>query len=389
MICFPFKQKWYIAMCIGSMRYQTRKRIFGAIATMLVVLAVIVVIWRVRTLPDPFYNRDFRAALRNAQEASARDDLRAIARDLSSTALTGYPLQSVSRFAVGSDRTIVIVDSESGSVERFSPTGAYMGPLGSRGSGPSTYQEPADVAVDTDGFMVADFKKRRVNSYLASGVFRSSFIYSLQGFSATRVYSLAPSAVILFGNEWIRNDGTGKPSATIAHIYDFAGGFKGSYVQLPGYVADLQLFGIDAPIVTGGNLGEVIFSFPFEYQIHKLDTNGALKTIDLKPPSSFRPPTSSPILEVGKLKAYRSWLLTWSEIVAICKTPRGYVVEYQTFDPLRYTIDIWDSTGLHLLHQYHTNAKILTSLPDGDVWLLSNIDWLGSQPYQVLHGTLF
>jgi sugar lactone lactonase YvrE len=81
------------------------------------------------------------------------------------------------RVAIDSARGIVyVVDEDDHSVSKFSPTGTYLGKLGSQGIGNGQFSVPRGVALDKDGNVyVLDSGNARVQKFDPSGIFLMKF----------------------------------------------------------------------------------------------------------------------------------------------------------------------------------------------------------------------
>jgi NHL repeat len=72
--------------------------------------------------------------------------------------------------AVAADGRVYVADSGNARVEVFSPTGEFIGQIGSYGSARGHFQQPVFLAVDdADAVLVADDQARTVSKFSASG----------------------------------------------------------------------------------------------------------------------------------------------------------------------------------------------------------------------------
>jgi hypothetical protein len=101
----------------------------------------------------------------------------------------------------------------------------------------------------------------------------------------------------------------------------------------------------------------------------------------------YKPPTAGPQIEKNTMSKFFTWELQWTPIVAVGSTNNLYLVEYQTFNPLRYTIHAWPKDGQGDAVDYQTNSLLLASRGDGKLWFLKNLDNMGAQQYVIIQGT--
>jgi hypothetical protein len=122
----------------------------------------------------------------------------------------------------------------------------------------------------------------------------------------------------------------------------------------------------------------IYFALPFEYKVYSLTSSGSTSIVVDQMSPKFKEPTTRCDPKAGPegLKTFQSWLLTWTPIVGVWKDGTYLMIEYQTFDPLRYTIDIRDIRSRKLVKQLNTNYRYLTTDGHGRDWFVKDV----SQP---------
>jgi len=64
------------------------------------------------------------------------------------------------------------------------------------------------------------------------------------------------------------------------------------------------------------------------------------------------------------------------------------LVEYQTFDKLRYTVDVWSRSSKTIIKSVKTNRLMLTRSDDGHVYFLNNLENKAQNKYEILRTRL-
>jgi hypothetical protein len=335
----------------------------------------------------------FAAALRRAQQSAQSDGLGRAFRVESKVSLSGADVTALSQFRVNGDGGFSVVDYERKAVGRYDGDGALVRRIGGGGNRPGSQVWPSDAFPAGDGTTaVADFQGHRVNVFGRDGKFLSSFIYTPQNFSAQRViYDDTARAFYLYGNRWQVGPNGTLDGATLLHKYSAEGKFVGSYLPFPEEAKALDLYNYNTAALDI-DAGDVFVSLPFEYKVYRLTPEGDLSTYLVGKDTAFRGPAEQ--LEPAKSspeEAYRhvqNWRLKWTPITNLVVEKDKLLVQYQTFNPLRYTVDVWSRSTKKKLATFDTNHVILTQDSEGYVYFLENLEAKGQERYDIIRAKL-
>lgn len=317
---------------------------------------------------------------------SNSDELDSLLQHPTTIALTAPGLRGVARMAVDPTGAIYALDPYSFQVRKFSPTGKYLRDIGKPGRKPGQYIEPLDVTVHGPNVDVIDFSLRRVNDFTLDGSFRSSFIYTPQYFSGTRVLrNPTDNGYILFGDRLNSPEGV-----TQIHYYDADGNFLSSALAYSNQTRSLNLAGYNAPF-TAADTKQLFVIYPTSYTVYKLGGNGAVEPfITAHKDSAWRPPITrlelKPINAPGAYEYLEKWELTWTPICGLAVSNGRLYVEYQSFDKHRYRVDVWDTVTKKHLSQISTNHLLMTSTPSGQLLFLGVETRSNPHPTEVILG---
>ncbi len=336
---------------------------------------------------------EFGLALEKARQGMNADQIASVFDIEAEIPFPGTRINALGQLRVGHDSTIIIVDYERKLAELYDSSGRFVRPIGGVGNEPGSHLWPSDVAEVAEGrIAVSDFQSHRVNLFSKDAEFLSSFIYTPQNFSAqTLLYDDVTRCFYLYGNRW-QNDETGRlVGADLVHKYSESGEFIASYLPFPESAKALDLYTYDHPAmdIVDGNL---FVALPFDYTVYRLTPDGQLSTYLTENGIEFKSPASG--LEAKQrtpAEAYsyiQSWRLTWTPINNLIVDGDKLLVQYQTFNPLRYTIDMWSATTKKKIASVKTNYSILTRGRDGYVYLLKNLESKGQERYEVVRAKL-
>lgn len=334
----------------------------------------------------------YRLALQQATDSASSDQLESIFKVKARVSLSGQNIKSLSFLRVRQDSTMLVVDNERRVAEAYAPSGAYTGTIGEVGNAPGKQLWPSDVIeVANQSVAVSDFQGHRVNIFANDGQFRSSFIYTPQNFSAQRmVYDAINGCFFLFGNRWQMSDNGEISGADLLHKYDQNGQFIASYFPFPEKGKSLDLYSFNSPAIDLSD-GVLYIALPFDYTVYRLDKSGEMKALFQGANTAFKEPTVK--LETEKIPredAYnyvQTWRLGWTPILALARINNHLLIEYQTFDKLRYTIDVWSLTSGNIVKSIKTNHLMLTRGGDGYIYFLGNLENRDQSQYEILQST--
>lgn len=342
----------------------------------------------------PVKSGNFELALEKARQNEGRDEITRAVEVAATIRLRGRELASLDELKVKADGSLLVVDSERQSVEMFDGEGAHRRAVGARGSRPGHYVLPSGVSESGQGAIaVSDFKAHRVSIFSAEGEFARSFIYTAQKYSAQRItYEPLTKSFYLFGNRWQHDQQNRLVGADLLHKYNEAGEYVGSFIPFPEAAKSLDLYGHDSPALDVRD-GHLYLALPFEYKIYRLSPAGELTAPVEGGGAPFRAPATALTWRPGSAPAERvadwqDWRLTWTPIVGLAVEGDALMVQYQTFDPLRYRVDIWSLRGRRKLATLATNHALLTRGADGFVYFLNNLDARGQGQYEIIRARL-
>ena len=335
----------------------------------------------------------YSLALQGAKDNASTDELESIFKVKARVSLSGQNIKSLSLLRVKQDSTLLVVDNERRVAEAYDPSGAYSGTVGEVGNGPGKQLWPSDVIeVANQSVAVSDFQAHRVNVFANDGQFRSSFIYTPQSFSAQRmVYDAANGCFFLFGNRWQTSDNGEISGADLLHKYDQNGQFIASYFPFPEKAKSLDLYSFNSPAIDLSD-GVLYIALPFDYTVYRLDKSGEMKALFQGANTGFKEPTVK--LETEKIPRedsynyVQTWRLGWTPILALARINDHLLIEYQTFDKLRYTIDVWSLASGNIVKSIKTNHLMLNRGGDGYIYFLDNLENRGQSQYEILQSTL-
>lgn len=335
----------------------------------------------------------FDAALEKARQAGGADQVADLFQIDSEVSLPGGQINNLSQLRVGRDGTIMVVDYDRRLAETYDRGGRFLRRIGGAGNEPGSQVWPSDM-VETvgGGLAVSDFQGHRVNLFAGDGAFRSSFIYTPQNFSAqSMLYDDATRSFYLYGNRWQQDEAGRTVGAELVHKYSESGEFVASYLPFPDGAKPLDLYSYDHPAMDIAD-GSLFVALPFDYTVYQLTPDGQFSTFLKQEGAGFRGPAAG--IEVKPrtpAEAYRyiqNWRLTWTPISGLVSDGERLLVQYQSFDPLRYTVDVWSSKTRKKVASFKTNYSILAKGGDGFVYLLRNLEKKGEGRYEVVRAKL-
>ncbi len=343
--------------------------------------------------PDPLqhpYNNDYLAASKRIEANSAADEIGRFLNNISRMTISSGDLTNVFRVATLNSSEIAVLDGGTMLVHRVKTDGTDVAILGGHGREPGHYISPSDLITIPTGVAVVDFTTHRVIRYDTAGKFAGSFIYTPQGFSGSRIlYDQHANTFALFGNRWKSVYVSGQPTSDLVHLYKNDGTFVKSAFEFPSRLMPLGLINDDAPVTSSDEAGNMYFMLPFEYTIHVISPSGSVSDLLSSSVHTFHAPTTPLHLEDRDLAKFHSWELQWTPIRALVIDHGVALVEYEAFDRLRYTVDVWRLSDHTKLATYETNCLIV-SHPNEErrIMLVNNPMFGGTRPYELIFGTI-
>ena len=330
----------------------------------------------------------FAAALDQARHEPQQDGFLKTFQVRGKLSLAGEQISNLNQLRVNHDRTLAVIDYERQRAALFDETGRAAQALGGVGNEPGSHVWPSDAAETVDGIAVADFKGHRVNLFSRAGQFQSSFTYTPQNFSAQRLlYDDGAHAFYLLGNRWTFNENGQVTGAELVHKYSDSGEFVASYFPFPEQAKAIDLYNYDSP-ATDLASGDLFVALPFDYTIYRLTRAGEFVPYLSGGSPAFKAPAAALDLKgVPPTESYQrvqSWRLTWTPINNLAVADGKLFVQYQTFDPLRYTLDVWSLATKKKTATVKTNYALLTKDAAGNLYFLENLEAKGQARYDII-----
>lgn len=334
----------------------------------------------------------YSLALQEAKENAFKDELETIVKVNTRLSLSGQDIKSLSMLRVKQDGSILLLDNERRVAEAYNAEGCYISPIGGSGNSTGNQVWPSDVIEAQDNSIaVSDFQGHRVNIFSKDGQFKSSFVYTPQNFSAQRmIYDRVNKWFFLFGNRWQTGRDGQISGADLLHKYSPDGQFVASYFPFPEKAKSLDLYTFNSPAVDIHD-GVVYIALPFDYTVYQLDSTGKLSALFRGENTSFKEPTTkldtTNVRPEDSYKYVQDWRTTWTPILALVRVNDHVLVEYQTFDYLRYRIDVWSLASGKIAKSIKTNHLMLTRGGDEHIYFLDNLENRGQSQYGILKST--
>jgi hypothetical protein len=335
----------------------------------------------------------FSVALAQARQHLPADEFAKTFSVDAKFSLSGQQIKNLSQFRVSPDGGLALIDYDRMQAEAYDSAGHYTRPLGGTGNEPGAHVWPADIAVTAEHTLaVADFQGHRVNIFMPDGKLQSSFIYTPQNFSAQRIlYDDLSHSFYLFGNRWQYGPDRQVTGAELIHKYTATGDYVASYLPFPDQAKPLDLYAYDFP-ATDIEKGDLFIALPFDYTIYRLTAAGQLSTYLTAAKSAFKAPATG--LQPGHVspaESYRyvqNWRLGWTPINNLVVVGDRLLVQYQTFNPLRYTIDVWALAAKRKVATINTNYCLLTKGAGGQLYFLENLEAKDQEHYDIVRAKL-
>lgn len=325
--------------------------------------------------------------LDKAEKFSKNDELSKFFKLEGKLLLPDQTIKDINRFEVSHNGTIFALDIKESKLNVYSRDGEFRNSIGGKGGEPGKFIFPTGISIlNKNQIAVVDFKAHRVNKFQEDGIFLGSFIYSPQNFSALNLlYNESDSSFLLLGERHERDD-TGKESKiTYLHQYSGDGEFRGSVAPATMKVNESSIDYIAEFFCRTYNDQQYVV-FHNDYSVYQIDQSGSASIFIRSNNNSFIPPRFFPSnedLRQGQA-ALKNWRLTWTPIEQVEIYKDHLVIQYQSFNPLRYTVDIWDLRSKSQVASFKTNHKLLTVGKDGYLYFLGNLDNTEQKTYEII-----
>lgn len=337
-----------------------------------------------RPAQGPRPQRGFDVAIEKA-ERHATEDAFLNHFTVEKTITLQGPVSSLNRLAVLPDGKLATLDFDGPSVTLFGADGHLVAPIGSAGAELKSYLQPSSLASLPDGqVVVGQFKPARVTVYDAAGRYSRSFVYSPQHFAAVNLaVHPANAGFYLFG---LRND-PGQNKRTLIQKYAPDGRFLASLFPFPDVPRPPGSDTSYEPVFSWTHESTLLLALPFHYAVFEMEEGGRIdRIIDGSALPAFKPPTRPLDLSGGPelgLFILRDWRVHWTPIEAIGVVDGRILVQRQTFDPLRYSVDVWTRGATEPSDTIRTNRALLATTSDGRCYFRNNVDNRQTGPYTI------
>jgi hypothetical protein len=337
------------------------------------------------------HSANFSAALSAAASVASKDELGSVISGKSLVKLSDANTVSQFTTLTSTPSGFYVLDTVRQHVTQFDKHGVFRGVFGKKGVGPGAYVWPSGLAPVTDpansgsqDVWLTDFHQSRVNRLASDGTYRNSFPISAQGFAAKGIaQNPATGDIYICGNK------TSASRASVLHHYDRTGKFSESFFDLSGATLALNLDSANDCLFTNAG-GSTLVAFPYEYVVYLIE-NGSARPLVAGPSRAFHQP-ALPLVFPGpspleNIHAFEDWSLKCTlidKIVAI--DDATLLVQYETFSPLRYELDVWDLHSKRMLRSVRTNHRLLASAGGGGAYFLEQLETAGQPEYTIIEG---
>lgn len=340
-----------------------------------------------KTEPERSY-QEYSDAVSNAEKAASKDEFDKFFITKAVISFSGNDIEHLSKLNVGKTGAIYVCDFDNRRISGYDSSGNNIKLIGKAGNEPGSHVFPTDaVEFNNSSVAVPDFSGHRVNIFSSDGSFKSSFIYTPQNFSAQRlVFNEANDSFYLFGNRWQTNMEGVTVGSDLMHKYSSSGEYLMSSLPFPEDYKALDLYNYSFPMtdVSGGAIYVVL---PFDYTIYRVDANDNLSVFLKGNKNGFKPPSvkmdATKVPRPEAYKAAQAWELTWTPIVGLAVMGDDLLIQYQTFNPLRYTIDVWSTSSKKLKKTFSTDHLLLGRGQDNNFYFLTNLESKHQESYVI------
>jgi hypothetical protein len=218
---------------------------------------------------------------------------------------------------------------------------------------------------------ILDFRPARISVFSVDGTFHHSQLYTHLRFSGVQLAFLPEhKTYILFGN----NNGRLINAVRAADTTLLT-----SQLRLPDEAHHPWAYRYYEPAVATSR--ETIYIvFPFSDAVYRLANGVTLSQIATILPGTYRPPhTDMDEPTPGETsehhyQRFQTWRLQFTAPDGIAVSHGQLLVSTQTFDPLRYTVEIFDVHTFRRMATFHTNHELLCSDLDGVLYFREAAD---------------
>jgi hypothetical protein len=195
----------------------------------------------------------------------------------------------------------------------------------------------------------------------------------------------------LFGNRWQTNEKGETVGADLIHKYSPTGEYLASFQQFPEEAKSLDLYNYDFP-ATDIQEGDIFTVLPFDYTIYRLTEKDEFSVFLKGKKDDFIAPSvkldASKTAPADAYKFVQSWRLKWTPIASLAVLGDDLFVQYQTFNPLRYTIDNWSISTKQLKTTIKTNYLLLNRGLDNNFYFLKNLENREQPSYEIIRAEI-
>ena len=132
--------------------------------------------------------------------------------------------------AVDANGYVLVADTYNGRIEKFSPTGAFLSSIGTKGGGHGQFRDPNGIAVDGIGnIYVADVANHRVQKLAPDGTFIVELKGPEPGFYGPRRIAIGPDDSIYVVDQGHNRIAKFSPDGEVLAVWGTAGNGDGQF----------------------------------------------------------------------------------------------------------------------------------------------------------------
>jgi len=173
--------------------------------------------------------------------------------------------------AVDASGNVLVADTNNGRIEKFSPSGTFVSPLGSKGTGHGQLGQPNGIAVDrASNIYVAEAGNHRVQKLAPDGTFIAEWKGPAPGFYGPRRIAIGPDDSIYVVDQGRTRIAKFSPDGRVLAVWGTAGSGDGQFSDPTSVAVD-------------STTNKVYVADPINRRIQVFDSNGKFLTRWLVP----------------------------------------------------------------------------------------------------------
>ena len=333
------------------------------------------------------HSEGYKNAVKRTVEHKAEDELNQVFHTASTLDITGKGISHLTTI-LPLQNGLLAHDWMKRQILHFDGDGVLKGPFGKKGATKGAFLTPSSISqstLDDQGIWVTDFSLSRVSRLALDGSYLGSFSSGEQRFSAKGlVQSPSTGQIAVCGNSVNRG------RVESLHSYSADGVSLGSLYALPD---DLVRLGVDSAndCLFTRSSHDAYVAFSYDYTVFRIDKEALKLVLSSKVPH-FRPPSTALKLDSKdpeeSMRRFDDWALKATLINAVGVTgDTTLLVQYETYDPLHYRLDVWDLPGNTLRASIRTNHRLLATSGE-TAYFLDQMESSDQNQYSILQGKI-